>query len=298
MAEKHNTTDNRRKLYDVLQQHVGNMGTWDEFNARMDDEGNRRKVYEVAQQRVANIGTWDEFNARIYQAPTPAAPATSKPQLAAAPAAEPQAADTTPQGAPAEPAQERWQPSVQDKIRMSWELNQSLNDFNRRTKARVDQVRRMSERYTPEGRRKLKAAKFAAQAAGVRTKVMGITPPAQAPAGAQAGGQDAVAPIQSGDSPVPYGVKYIDGKPVTEWLLPDGSLTTSLLEADQAEYGARKARLRHQFEKRMKSNGLNPANPDDVELQAQYDAQAMPTARGIAMPLWAAAVSSVLLQRR
>ena len=287
MAEKHNTTDNRRKLYDVLQQHVGNMGTWDEFNARMDDEGNRRKVYEVAQQRVANIGTWDEFNARIYQAPTPAAPATSKPQLAAAPAAEPQAADTTPQGAPAEPAQERWQPSVQDKIRMSWELNQSLNDFNRRTKARVDQVRRMSERYTPEGRRKLKAAKFAAQAAGVRTKVMGITPPAQAPAGAQAGGQDAVAPIQSGDSPVPYGVKYIDGKPVTEWLLPDGSLTTSLLEADQAEYGARKARLRHQFEKRMKSNGLNPANPDDVELQAQYDAQA--PAFDVVADLWSEA---------
>lgn len=279
MAEKHNTTDNRRKLYDVLQQHVGNMGTWDEFNRRMDDEGNRRKVYEVAQQRVANIGSWDEFNARIYQAPAPATP-KQEPQNAATPAVEPQAAAAT-------PAQPRWQPTEQDKIRMQWEMFQSMNGFKQRTKARLDQTRRMAERFTPEGRRKLKAAKFAAQAAGAPTKVMGITPPAQAPAGAQAGGQAGAPPVQSGESPVPYGVKYIDGKPVTEWLLPDGSLTTSLLEADQAEFGARKARLRHQFEKRMKSNGLNPANPDDVELQAQYDAQA--PAFDVVADLWSEA---------
>ncbi len=279
MAEKHNTTDNRRKLYDVLQQHVGNMGTWDEFNRRMDDEGNRRKVYEVAQQRVANIGSWDEFNARIYQAPAPATP-KQEPQNAATPAVEPQAAAAT-------PAQPRWQPTEQDKIRMQWEMFQSMNGFKQRTKARLDRTRRMAERFTPEGRRKLKAAKFAAQAAGAPTKVMGITPPAQAPAGAQAGGQAGAPPVQSGESPVPYGVKYIDGKPVTEWLLPDGSLTTSLLEADQAEFGARKARLRHQFEKRMKSNGLNPANPDDVELQAQYDAQA--PAFDVVADLWSEA---------
>lgn len=278
MAEKHNTTDNRRKLYDVLQQHVGNMGTWDEFNRRMDDEGNRRKVYEVAQQRVANIGSWDEFNARIYQAPAPAP--KQEPQNAATPAAEPQAAAAT-------PAQPRWQPTEQDKIRMQWELFQSMNGFKQRTKARLDQTRRMVERFTPEGRRKLKAAKFAAQAAGAPTKVMGITPPPQAPAGAQAGGQAGAPPVQSGESPVPYSVKYIDGKPVTEWLLPDGTLTTSLLEADQAEFGARKARLRHQFEKRMKSNGLNPANPDDVELQAQYDAQA--PAFDVVADLWSEA---------
>ncbi len=285
MAEKHNTTDNRRKLYDVLQQHVGNMGTWDEFNRRMDDEGNRRKVYEVAQQRVANIGTWDEFNARIYQTPAPAAPAPKQePQNAATPAVEPQADAATPAATPAQP---RWQPTEQDKIRMQWEMFQSMNGFKQRTKARLDQTRRMAERFTPEGRRKLKAAKFAAQAAGAPAKVMGITPPAQAPAGAQAGGQAGAPPVQSGESPVPYGVKYIDGKPVTEWLLPDGSLTTSLLEADQAEFGARKARLRHQFEKRMKSNGLNPANPDDVELQAQYDAQA--PAYDVVADLWSEA---------
>lgn len=170
---------------------------------------------------------------------------------------------------------------------MQWEMFQSMNGFKQRTKARLDQTRRMVERFTPEGRRKLKAAKFAAQAAGASTKVMGITPPAQTPAGAQGGGQAGAQPVQSGQSPVPYGVKYIDGKPVTEWLLPDGSLTTSLLEADQAEYGARKARLRHQFEKRMKSNGLNPANPDDVELQAQYDAQA--PAFDVVADLWSEA---------
>ncbi|WP_438590493.1 hypothetical protein [Duncaniella muris] len=56
--------------------------------------------------------------------------------------------------------------------------------------------------------------------------------------------------------------------------MPDGSLTTSQFAADRAEDTARKNRLRHQFENRMKQNGLDPAKPEDVEMQAQYDAQA------------------------
>lgn len=161
---------------------------------------------------------------------------------------------------------------------MSYQMHTMLNDFNQRSKERIAQIQRMAEPFTAEGRRKRKAMEFQAQLAGTPTKVMGLTPPTSAPAsdGAQGDVERAAQPqpIQSGQSPVPYGVKYIDGKPVTQWLLPDGRLTTSFMEADQAEYGARTTRLRHQFENRMKQNGLDPAKPEDVELQAQYDAQA------------------------
>ena len=161
---------------------------------------------------------------------------------------------------------------------MSYQLHTMLNDFNQRSKERIAQVQRMTEPFTAEGRKKRKAMKFQAQLAGTPTKVMGLTPPTPAPASDGAQGDVEVGaqpqPVQSGQSPVPYGVRHIDGKPVTQWLLPDGRLTTSLMEADQAEYGARTARLRHQFENRMKQNGLDPAKPEDVEVQAQYDAQA------------------------
>lgn len=278
MAEKHNTTDNRRKLYDVLQQHVGNMGTWDEFNRRMDDEGNRRKVYEVAQQRVANIGTWDEFNARIYQTPTPDTP-KQEPQNAASSAADRQTDAATPEVTSAQP---RWQPTLSDQLRMTRQL-QKVKDFNRNTQARIDQSRRLVESTTQKGRDKQKAGKFRAQIAGANTKVMGLTPQSQAPSDEQTGDQT-TQPVRSMKSPVPYSVKYVDGKPVTEWLLPDGTLTTDFIDADQAEYGARKSRLQYLFENRMKDNGLNPANPEDVELQAQYDAQA--PAFDIVAELW------------
>ena len=171
---------------------------------------------------------------------------------------------------------------------MSYQMHTMLNDFKQKSKARIEQVQRMTEPLTPEGRKKLKAAKFQAQLAGTPTKVMGLTPPTPAPAteGAEvaAEGEAQQQPVQSGQSPVPYGVKYIDGKAVTQWLLPDGRLTTNYLEADQAEYGARTARLRHQFENRMKQNGLDPAKPEDVEMQAQFDAQA--PAYSVVADLW------------
>lgn len=75
MADNDKVASNRRKLYNVLSAHISNLGTFDEFNTRMDDENNRRKVYNIAQERISNMGTWDEFNARIYQAPTPVEPA-------------------------------------------------------------------------------------------------------------------------------------------------------------------------------------------------------------------------------
>lgn len=144
---------------------------------------------------------------------------------------------------------------------MSYQIHTMLNDFNQRSRERIAQVQRMTEPLTAEGRKKRAAKKFQAQLAGTKTTAgLGLNVPS---------GQ-----IYDGGSPQPYGVEYVDGKPVTQWLMPDGSLTTSQFAADRAEDTARKNRLRHQFENRMKQNGLDPAKPEDVEMQAQYDAQA------------------------
>lgn len=157
-----------------------------------------------------------------------------------------------------------WQPSVQDKIRTSYQMDTMLNDFNQNSKERVAQFQQMTEPYTAEGRKKIASAKFQAQLAGAPTKVMGLTPPAPVPVSDDGGAQgadgekaedakpslwqevkDAATSSAGavGQSPVLYGVKYVDGRPVTQWLLPDGSVTTSLFEADQAEYVARTSRL-------------------------------------------------------
>lgn len=268
-----------------------------QFRENLKDPKKRKAAYDALVADGYNMEPFADFESNIgFGAPTPA-PTAPTPQQQAQPAAT-----AAPTSAPAsttaeeqeqapvqpQPEQPAWQPSEQEKIRMSYQMHTMLNDFKQKSKARIEQVQRMTEPLTPEGRKKLKAAKFQAQLAGTPTKVMGLTPPTPAPAtdGAEgaAEGEAQQQPVQSGQSPVPYGVKYIDGKAVTQWLLPDGRLTTNYLEADQAEYGARTARLRHQFENRMKQNGLDPAKPEDVEMQAQFDAQA--PAYSVVADLW------------
>lgn len=65
MADNNKISSNRRKLYDVLTQHISNLGTFDEFNSRMVNESNRRKVYNIAQEYISNTGTWDEFTSLV-----------------------------------------------------------------------------------------------------------------------------------------------------------------------------------------------------------------------------------------
>ena len=174
---------------------------------------------------------------------------------------------------------------------MSYQLHTMMNDFNQRSRERIAQTKRMTERMTPEGRKKLKAAQFQAQLAGTPTKVMGLTPDVSvAPADGQqatSDGADAPKPLLSGQSPVPYGVVIENGERKTQWLLPDGRLTTSLIEADQAEFGARRVRLMNQFVGRMKENGLDPAKQEDVQKQAQLDYEA--PMRKVLNSVWAQA---------
>ena len=225
---------------------------------------------------------------------TSAPGAERKPQAASALTEEGKRSDTG-------EGKRTWNPSLQDRIRMQHELNfgrdeavedgkdengetkykfrhtPGVMEFNERSRKRVEQARRVAERNTPQGRRRLKAGRFQAQLAGTPTSLLGLTPgttPGMQPLYQEDGQQEQREPLLSGQGPVPHGVKIVNGERKTEWLLPDGSLTTDMGEADAAEYGARTVRLRNRFVGRMRENGLDPAKREDVEKQAQLDYEA------------------------
>lgn len=151
-----------------------------QFRENLKDPKKRKAAYDALVKDGYNMEAYADFERNIGYAPKPqAAPAPASKQQQSAPAAPvaqtPAPAPQAEQKAP-KPAQ-TWKPSEQDKIRMSYQLNTMLNDFNQRSKARIEQTRRMTEHFTPEGRKKLKAKKFQAQLAGTPTQVMGLTPP-------------------------------------------------------------------------------------------------------------------------
>lgn len=281
-------------LYEQLTKRGYNVGKdQTEFDSLMATNAESRTwAFETARKSGLNVGKdMDEFTSLVAPAPSPQTPpaapaptqaaqtqapavqstATAAPASAPVPAEEPEQAPA--QSAPEEPTQPAWQPNEQDKIRMSYQMHTMLNDFNQKSKARLEQIQRLSEPFTPEGRKKRRELEFQARLAGTPTKVMGLTPPSSAPAsdGAQGEVEGAAQPqpVQSGQSPVPYGVKYIDGKPVTQWLLPDGRLTTNLMEADQAEYVARTNRLARRANASMDAR-IKQAEAELAELEKQY----------------------------
>lgn len=280
-------------LYEQLTKRGYNVGKdQTEFDSLMATNAESRTwAFETARKSGLNVGKdMDEFTSLVAPAPSPqtppAAPAptqaaqTQAPAVqstaTAAPTSTPAPAPTKePEQAPVQsaPQQPAWQPTEQDKIRMSYQMHTMLNDFNQKSKARLEQIQRLSEPFTPEGRKKRRELEFQARLAGTPTKVMGLTPPTSASAsdGAQGEVEGAAQPqpVQSGQSPVPYGVKYIDGKPVTQWLLPDGRLTTNLMEADQAEYVARTNRLARRANASMDAR-IKQAEAELAELEKQY----------------------------
>lgn len=280
--------DKVTNLYNAFVKNGYAMESEAQFRENLKDPKKRKAAYDALVADGYNMEPFADFESNIgFGTPAPqqqaqsTATATPVSAPASAPAKKPEQAQV----------QSAWKPTEQEKIRMSYQIHTMLNDFNQRSRARIQQIQRMTEPFTPEGRKKRRAMEFQAKLTGAPTKVMGITPPTSAPVTDNAQGEAETAPQQqpmhSGQSPVPYGVKYVDGKPVTQWLLPDGRLTTSLIEADQAEYGARTVRLRHQFENRMKENGLDPAKKEDVQRQAQLDYEA--PMRKVLESVWAQA---------
>mgnify|MGYP002598753626 FL=1 len=163
----------------------------------------------------------------------------------------------------------------QDKIRMSLQMGQMKQQVQQGIANTNAKIGRMMEPLTQKGRERRRLGEFQARMAGTPTHVVGFNTASPAPASSGARGGSRQKPVQSEQSPQPYGVKYENGKAKTQWVLPDGTLTTSLIEANQAEYEARTARLAHQFQNRMKENGLDPNKPEDVRKQAQLDYEAL-----------------------
>ncbi|MBD5341549.1 MAG: hypothetical protein HDR94_08240, partial [Bacteroides sp.] len=207
-------------------------------------------------------------------------------------------------------AGQAWKPSEQDKIRMAYErrfgkdeLAETGKDENgapvygmvhtpgtydteRDMRRMVETGERLQEKYLQSGRDKRKAAEMQSRAAGMYTKPLGMI------SGASGEGDGVEVKSKETDnmpaqSPELYGVKYVDGKPVNEWLMPDGSLSTDFVKADNAESGARRQRLQDQFVSRMRENGLDPSKQEDVQRQAQLDYEA--PMRNVLNSVWAQA---------
>lgn len=133
----------------------------------------------------------------------------------------------------------------------------------------IERSKRIADRNTPQGRQAERNAEWAAHVAGTPTRVLGVPKAAvkdESPTG-DAPVQEQEQVKASGQSPVPHGVVYEDGKPRTEWVLPDGSLTTSRMDAEHAEYAARQARDEQRLADRMRTLGLDPEQPEDVQTE-------------------------------
>lgn len=151
-----------------------------QFRENLKDPKKRKAAYDALVADGYNMEPFADFESNIgFGAPTPApAPTAPTPQQQAQPAAT-AAPTSVPASATAEeqeqapvqsqPEQAAWQPSEQEKIRMSYQIHTMLNDFNQRSRERIAQVQRMTEPLTAEGRKKRAAKKFQAQLAGTKT---------------------------------------------------------------------------------------------------------------------------------
>ena len=217
-----------------------------------------------------DMGSMDDFESmyapKAASAPKRETPSSGQRKPASAVSASPeQPKQQKPKGTPM---------TEQDKIRMSLQMGQMKQQVQQGIANTNAKIGRMMEPLTQKGRERRRLGEFQARMAGTPTHVVGFNTASPAPAGSGARGGSQQKPVQSEQSPQPYGVKYENGKAKTQWVLPDGTLTTSLIEANQAEYEARTARLAHQFQDRMKENGLDPNKPEDVRKQAQLDYEA------------------------
>ena len=217
-----------------------------------------------------DMGSMDDFESmyapKAAPAPKKETPSSGQRKPASAVSASPeQPKKQKPKGTPM---------TEQDKIRMSLQMGQMKQQVQQGIANTNAKIGRMMEPLTQKGRERRRLGEFQARMAGTPTHVVGFNTASPAPAGSGARGGSRQKPVQSEQSPQPYGVKYENGKAKTQWVLPDGTLTTSLIEANQAEYEARTARLAHQFQDRMKENGLDPNKPEDVRKQAQLDYEA------------------------
>lgn len=265
-----NDNDDIKWLYGKLKAKGYNIGSEAEFKSSLANGEDRKWYYEKAKGMGLNMGSMDDFESmyapKAAPAPKREIPSSGQRKPASAVSASPeQPKKQKPKGTPM---------TEQDKIRMSLQMGQMKQQVQQGIANTNAKIGRMMEPLTQKGRERRRLGEFQARIAGTPTHVVGFNTASPAPAGSGARGRSQQKPVQSEQSPQPYGVKYENGKAKTQWILPDGTLTTSLIEANQAEYEARTARLANQFQDRMKENGLDPNKPEDVRKQAQLDYEA------------------------
>lgn len=260
-----NDNDDIKWLYGKLKAKGYNIGSEAEFKSSLANGEDRKWYYEKAYGMGLDMGSMADFESMYAPkaAPKRETPSSGQRKPASAVSASPeQPKQQKPKGTPM---------TEQDKIRMSLQMGQMKQQVQQGIANTNAKIGRMMEPLTQKGRERRRLGEFQARMAGTPTHVVGFNTASPAPAGSGARGGSQQKPVQSEQSPQPYGVKYENGKAKTQWVLPDGTLTTSLIEANQAEYEARTARLAHQFQDRMKENGLDPNKPEDVRKQAQLD---------------------------
>lgn len=265
-----NDNDDIKWLYGKLKAKGYNIGSEAEFKSSLANGEDRKWYYEKAKGMGLDMGSMADFESmyapKAAPAPKREAPSSGQRKPASAVSASPeQPKQQKPKGTPM---------TEQDKIRMSLQMGQMKQQVQQGIANTNAKIGRMMEPLTQKGRERRRLGEFQARMAGTPTHVVGFNTASPAPASSGARGGSRQKPVQSEQSPQPYGVKYENGKAKTQWVLPDGTLTTSLIEANQAEYEARTARLAHQFQNRMKENGLDPNKPEDVRKQAQLDYEA------------------------
>lgn len=277
------------QLYDALKKDGAVSKSREYFRSKMLAPGkegyhNRLQLYNALKADGAiESPTYEEFGKRlglhaVNTAPAPK-PQQQKPQATAPQATAPgqRKPASAVSASPEQPKQQKPKGTPmteQDKIRMSLQMGQMKQQVQQGIANTNAKIGRMMEPLTQKGRERRRLGEFQTRMAGTPTHVVGFNTASPAPASSGARGGSRQKPVQSEQSPQPYGVKYENGKAKTQWVLPDGTLTTSLIEANQAEYEARTARLAHQFQNRMKENGLDPNKPEDVRKQAQLDYEA------------------------
>ncbi len=251
------------------------LGSFETYNSKMDDEGNRRKLYDAIAGDFDDIGTWEEFDAKMSQR-------TLVPKMPFAEVSNMAKdmlngnGDTTDDGTHNTGTQsegEHWQPYGSDLASIQSRIDRGISNFNASASENIARTGRLAETYSPEGCAQASAAKRQAQLMGAPTSVTGL-----AGNGIQENTEDEAntgksegRPLMSTRSPEVHGVKIVDGKAQTEWMLPDGRLSSDIMDAHKAESGARDVRLMRVFLSRMKNNGLDPSDKEDIEKQRILD---------------------------
>lgn len=292
-----NKSEDIKWLYGRLKSQGYDIGTEDEFKNSLNNMEDREWYYEKARGMGLEVGDRDEFD-RLFAPPAASGTQAQRQGQAATlpagtvPAPGMDAVSQTgyePESpwklspSPAIPAwggqdagapdggKEAAEPAEPARMLTPDEMSDFLQGERERIAAGTEDViersKRIADRNTPQGRQAERNAEWAAHVTGTPTRVLGV-PKAAVKDDSLTGD----APVQeqvkaSGQSPVPHGVVYEDGKPRTEWVLPDGSLTTSRMDAEYAEYAARQARDEQRLADRMRAMGLDPDKPEDVQTE-------------------------------